>query len=341
MRQLNSMFYIALIISLSLLFPVSRSYAKERKVNVTVEVNLNAPDDARHVRLWLPYPMSDNNQDVTDVNINGNFSDMKILREGKYGNNALYVEWKEPNQKRSIKYSFNVRRTELVTKEFTKREVPFSKKEFNKYLEPTRLVTTDGKVREYAEKITKGRKGTLAKARAIYDWVAENMKRDPDVRGCGFGEVEKLLETMGGKCVDIHSVFVALMRASGIPAREVMGIRIPQGKEGSMTAAQHCWAEFYLPGYGWVIVDPADVAKARLEKQLTNEQLKPYREYYFGAVDESRVAYGIGRDIMLNPPQSGEPLNYFMYPYAEADGATLNEDLFGYNLGYKITFREL
>ena len=128
MRQLNSMFYIALIISLSLLFPVSRSYAKERKVNVTVEVNLNAPDDARHVRLWLPYPMSDNNQDVTDVNINGNFSDMKILREGKYGNNALYVEWKEPNQKRSIKYSFNVRRTELVTKEFTKREVPFSKR---------------------------------------------------------------------------------------------------------------------------------------------------------------------------------------------------------------------
>jgi hypothetical protein len=30
-----------------------------------------------------------------------------------------------------------------------------------------------------------------------------------------------------------------------------------------------------------------------------------------------------------------------MYPYAEADGAMLNEDLFGMSIGYKITYREL
>jgi hypothetical protein len=30
-----------------------------------------------------------------------------------------------------------------------------------------------------------------------------------------------------------------------------------------------------------------------------------------------------------------------MYPYAEADGKPINEDLFGFNPGYKITFREL
>ncbi|VAW13423.1 hypothetical protein MNBD_BACTEROID05-565, partial [hydrothermal vent metagenome] len=27
-----------------------------------------------------------------------------------------------------------------------------------------------------------------------------------------------------------------------------------------------------------------------------------------------------GRDIVLNPKQSGDPLNYFVYPYAEVDG---------------------
>ena len=59
------------------------------------------------------------------------------------------------------------------------------------------------------------------------------------------------------------------------------------------------------------------------------------------ATIESRIAIGTGRNLVLNPPQSGEPLNYFMYPYAEADGKPLNEDLFGFNLGYKITFREL
>ena len=27
-----------------------------------------------------------------------------------------------------------------------------------------------------------------------------------------------------------------------------------------------------------------------------------------------------GRDLVLNPPQQGEPLNYFVFPYAEIDG---------------------
>jgi hypothetical protein len=59
------------------------------------------------------------------------------------------------------------------------------------------------------------------------------------------------------------------------------------------------------------------------------------------AVDESRISFGTGRDLRLNPPQAGPPLNYLMYPYAEADGKPLNEDLFGFNLGYTIRVREL
>ena len=46
-------------------------------------------------------------------------------------------------------------------------------------------------------------------------------------------------------------------------------------------------------------------------------------DYYFGHFDESRVAFTIGRDLVLTPPQKGEPLNYLIYPYAELDGASL------------------
>jgi hypothetical protein len=28
----------------------------------------------------------------------------------------------------------------------------------------------------------------------------------------------------------------------------------------------------------------------------------------------------MGRDLRLNPPQTGEPLNYFVYPYVEVEG---------------------
>ncbi len=333
----------SLVFVLLLLFLLSLphlSIAKERKVRVTVEVNLNAPPDAKNVWLWIPYPMSDENQDITDVNINGNYASAGIYRNARHGNNMLYAEWKEAKKERVLTYSFNVRREEHITKGFPKKELSISEDESSKYLEPTSSCPTGGKVKKYADKITKGKKTIRAKARAIYDWIVDNMHRDPNIKGCGFGEVERLLETKGGKCADIHSVFVSLARAAGIPAREVFGIRIPKGKEGDMTKAQHCWAEFYLPGYGWVAVDPADVRKAILEQKLTLEQAKPLREYYFGTVDESRIAFGTGRDIMLNPSQSGGPLNYFMYPYAEADGKPLNEDLFGFNIGYKISFKE-
>lgn len=339
MKLLKSVYFI-FSINIILSVPVL-SIAKERQVEVTVQFNLNAPAEADSVRLWIPYPLSDRNQKVEDVKITGNFTKSGVYNESEYRNMILYGEWAGSGKERVLTYSFKVRRNEVVTKDFPKKELKFSEYEYEEYLRPSRNCPTGGKVKEYATRITKGKKTVLAKARAIYDWIIDNMHRDPNVKGCGFGEAERVLESRGGKCADLHSVFVALARSSGVPAREVFGIRIPKGKEGDMTKAQHCWAEFYIPGYGWVVVDAADVRKIILEQELTIEQAKPYREYYFGAVDENRIAFGSGRDIRLNPAQKADLLNYFMYPYAEVDGKDLNEDLFGFNIGYKISFKEL
>lgn len=316
------------------------SEAKERGIEVTFKIDLKTPENSKDVKLWIPYPVSDENQTIKNVKIEGNYSYHRIYKEKEFGNSILYAEWKKQRKERILTYSFRVRRKEVVKKEFPKIELPFNEKEFEKYLIATSLSPTTGKVKEMAESITKDKKTTLAKARAIYDWIVDNMYRDPQIKGCGIGDVERLLESLGGKCGDIHSVYVALARSVGIPAREIFGIRIPKGKEGNMTKAQHCWAEFYLPGYGWVPVDPSDVKKIMLEKKLNLGEERDYREYYFGAVDENRIAYGTGRNLILNPPQRDGNLNYFMYPYAEADGKAL-DDLFGFNLGYTITFKEL
>jgi hypothetical protein len=58
-------------------------------------------------------------------------------------------------------------------------------------------------------------------------------------------------------------------------------------------------------------------------------------------VDDRRVAFGTGRDLMLNPRPAQGPPNYHMYPYAEADGKPLNEDLYGFNIGYAIRYEEM
>ena len=337
---LPTKFLALLLIACSVIaVSASAAIAKERRAEVTYSVDLKAPADAKHVRIWLPYPMSDENQEITGVVVTGNPTAWGIYKEGAFGNAALYAEWKDTKGPRTLTYTFKVLRRERVTRDIPTSELPFSKTEFRKELAATRLADLKGRERALAEKITAGRKTNREKAFAIYDWTVEKMFRDPNTKGCGIGDVDTLVRTLGGKCGDIHSVYTALARVSGVPSREVWGIRIPAGKEGDMTKAQHCWAEWYSPGYGWVVVDPADVRKAILEKKITLEQAKPLREYYFGAVDESRIAFGTGRDLVLNPPQAGEPLNYFMYPYAEADGKPLNEDLYGFNIGYKITFR--
>src|SRR5207248_8121488 len=47
------------------------------------------------------------------------------------------------------------------------------------------------------------------------------------------------------------------------------------------------------------------------------------KDYFFGAHDDNRVQFTVGRDIRLDPPQQGAPLNYFIYPYGELDGKPL------------------
>jgi transglutaminase-like putative cysteine protease len=103
--------------------------------------------------------------------------------------------------------------------------------------------------------------------------------------------------------MDIHSVFVALCRAAGVPAREIFGLR-PAKKGGQdISSRQHCWPEFYLPGYDWVPVDPADVRKKMLKENLSlnDAGTKSFRAYFWGGWDAYRVKLAMGRDLILTP----------------------------------------
>ncbi|MEC4685981.1 MAG: transglutaminase-like domain-containing protein [Nitrospirota bacterium] len=213
--------------------------------------------------------------------------------------------------------------------------------EVKKYLKSNRWIPTDGKIKELADKITKDEKGILEKSRAVYDWVVENTRRDPGVKGCGLGIVEQMMIKRGGKCVDISSIYIALARAAGVPAREVFGIRLGKKAEQDITGGYHCWAEFFLPGTGWIPVDPADVRKIMLVENLSLNEAEKYREYYFGAVDEFRITLErSGRGLNLLPLQESGPLNYLMYPYAEIDGKPL-DSLDPKSFSYTVTFKAI
>lgn len=83
-----------------------------------------------------------------------------------------------------------------------------------------------------------------------------------------------LFETRSGFCEHYASAFTFLMRAADIPARVVTGYLGGEANpvDGYIIVRQsdaHAWSEVWLPGEGWVRVDPtAAVSPLRIERGL-------------------------------------------------------------------------
>ena len=308
---------------------------------ITMDVDLSQQPQGKELRLWIPYPVSDANQNITRVKISGNFVESAVYTDKVFKTPMLYARWDKNAACRNLTFSFHAEREEVSRRDFPSHEAAWDPSDYALYLAPTRLGPLNGEVKKLADKITKGKQGVLAKAKAIYDWTVENTYRNPDTRGCGAGDVCRLLQDPGGKCADISSVYVALARAAGVPSREVFGIRMGKKATEDITDWQHCWAEFYLPGYGWVPVDPADVRKMMLVEKLPLDgpKITEARQYFWGGVDAFRVKLGEGRDLLLNPPQQGDPVNYLMYPFAQVGDTTIDW-LEPTAFKYKITFQQ-
>jgi transglutaminase-like putative cysteine protease len=315
-----------LLLLAALLAVVPQAFAETASGIISMDFDLSHHASDKEVRLWIPYPVSSQYQDISDVRISGDFARSAVYTDKKYQTPMLYAQWPAGADSRHLTFSFKAVRQEVSRRDFPQKEAAWDPADYAMWLAPSSLGPIDGPVKELADSIIKGKTSVLARAKAIYDWTCENMYRDPATIGCGKGDVCFLLQRPGGKCTDIHSVFVALCRAAGVPAREIFGIRLGKKPVQDISTWQHCWAEFYLPGYGWVPVDPADVRKLMLKKKLElgDPQTVELRRYFWGGWDAFRVKLAMGRDLVLNPAQHSGPLNTFGYPYAEVGGEPLD-----------------
>ena len=308
-------------------------------------------------RVWLPVPaLSNDYQQVLDNRWSGNATTAKVMTEPKYGASMLYAEFPKDQNDPMV---------ELVSRFKTQdRAVDWSRKTPGRedtaalafWTQPTELMPTDGIVRDTARDITKGAASDIDKTRAVYDWVMANAYREPKVRGCGVGDVRTMLETrnFGGKCADINALFVALLRSSGVPSRDIYGIRVGPSAFGykalgasspNVTRAQHCRAEVYLREHGWVAMDPADVAKVAREEtsewlKVDHATVKPVRARLFGGWEGNWIGYNMGHDIALPQGTVKSKLGFLMYPQAETDAGRL-DSLDPDNFKYTIATREI
>jgi len=353
---LRSSISLSALTVLSGRLPLARAAAdsgKWRDFEVTTQVEVLRP--AGVTRVWLPTPLAVETPYQKPVGNTWKAEGGRVAfqTDARYGAGIVSAEWPAGQQPvLTLTSRFATRDIAVdLAKPGQVASVPAA--ELRKYLEPTELLPTGGIVKDTAVGIVKGARTDRDKARAIYEWIVENTFRDPKTRGCGLGDIQFMLESknLGGKCADLNALFVGLARAAGIPARDVYGIRVADsalgykslGKSGDITKAQHCRAEFYLAGFGWVPVDPADVRKVMLEegggKSLQDPMVVAARQRLFGSWEMNWLAYNTAHDLAL-PGASRGKIPFLMYPQCETAAGRL-DSLDPEHFKYQIASREV
>ena len=214
-------------------------------------------------------------QTVVSTNIN---PDNCKTTEDEYGNTFAEFEFSDigAREEISVKITYQVAVSQLGY-QLGPSEGPVPAR----FLEPeTWIESNAGEIVALAKQLTKDKINPCEKARAIYDWIGDNISYTgpcDESRGALFG-----LRNRGGDCTEFSDLLIALCRAAGIPACSLYGVN---PERPSPAAGKHSWAEIYLAGTGWVPVDP------------TWGRFKERRAQYFASMTADHIIVGRGRNI--------------------------------------------
>jgi YVTN family beta-propeller protein len=117
----------------------------------------------------------------------------------------------------------------------------------------SKYLLKDPAIQRAAREAVGGERNPYWIARRIYRYVHQRMVYK--LAG-GWNVAPRVLARGNGSCSEYSFLFIALCRAAGVPARYV-GSLVVRKDAASYDDVFHRWVELYLPGYGWVPVDPS------------------------------------------------------------------------------------
>ncbi|NLX94985.1 MAG: transglutaminase domain-containing protein [Rhodopirellula sp.] len=274
-------------------------YGDERRYHVVHRGDFQNGDvQLESLELWIPVPQDAPEQTVQSIEVRPR---VPIVREANglarvakfYGKKDL------PRPGASmvleVSYEVTVRRIATDLARLARNGPPryANADAYRLFTRPERKIESDHPaIIEQAEKLRGQKTDPVEIARAAYDWVLENVEYQLIE---GFGGAAWCLEKGHGECGDYSALFVALCRAAGVPARLVSGFWADR------TDGWHCWAEFLLPEGQWIPVDAS-----------LGDQNWFSRRYYFGSLDNRRVALCRTSDIELVDRSGGNRTRDFL-----------------------------
>ncbi len=216
----------------------------------------------------------------------------------------LKFTWNNPQGRVDFSVNANVKTTNKLIP--VKEKIPFPienlPSEIAFYAKPSATIdSNDESIIRLASDIVKGEDDLYPAVFRIAEWTKNNVNYNLSTLTADVTQKASwVLESRQGVCDEIATLFIALLRAIGIPARFASGIAYTDSELFPEKWGPHGWAEVYFPGYGWV---PFDVT---------------YGE--FGWIDPTHIKFKDSAD-------SDEPSTYYQWLGRNVDLRTGNLDI--------------
>ncbi len=161
--------------------------------------------------------------------------------------------------------------------------------------------------------------------RAVYDLIEYGVRMEP-----GIQSIDETLTKKGGSCRDSAWLLVQLFRHLGLASRFVSGYLVqlapdeksldgPSGPEKDFTDL-HAWCEVYIPGAGWIGLDPTSglfAGEGHIPLACTPEPMSAAP--VTGAIDKCDSTFSFYNKVkrLHEPPRVTKP-------YSESQWAAIN-----------------
>lgn len=187
---------------------------------------------------------------------------LDAVPDGQRKDGSIRFEWKVPKQK-SLPFSI-FSRVKTINEPVTvssKVDFPFLQTDLPDhariYLSSSEIIDSDNsEIRKIAFSLAENEDDVFLLVNKIASWVKSSVKYDLSTLNVKASlKASDVLKNKNGVCDEITSLFIAMLRSLGIPAKFVSGIAHTNSLLFSQNWGTHGWAEVYFPGSGWVPFD--------------------------------------------------------------------------------------
>src|SRR3989338_6012417 len=172
---------------------------------------------------------------------------------------TMRFTWKRPENSIDYRYTGKIETKNSMIKinnkiDFPIRELP---EDVLIYTKPSKTIDSDNEdIIRLASEIAKGEDDLFIVVFKVGEWTKHNIKYDLSTLTADVSQKASwVLENRYGVCDELTSLFIAMLRSLGIPARFVSGISYTNSELFPEKWGPHGWAEVYFPDYGWVPFD--------------------------------------------------------------------------------------